>query len=941
VADFGSFTRDSTTAGPGTAPGRFGERLLREPIDHTVPRNSIMRAMPQRSTPDANVPKPRQSSTSTSARQSDSRSVNADRRAPGRDRAAGADAAPMSARDRSAAIVQRSIDSRAAAKTDGQRPLQRRRAAQPAPSTKLDRLRAFLETRGELPDAPTPAGTRGPDSSGATPRSPGSARTTRSPSSQRPADEQRLQRTTNTDSSNVPTSQQLPDRADRQRPQPGSTGPDSAGPAASRRDTARPGSGSFEAAVARPLSSTPDAGEFQQIVDVSTSAPRSTDRRLQRIISSTPLLDLRDEISAPTPLERSAASPTIVATDASQPAVAPPAAMISNRLDPAPAQAGASADRSNTSPDRAVQRAAHPGQSSAPNTFSLSSRLSTNPNFPAATALRPPGRTLPQLDGDTLRRVTLPRALSTNHRPTSRLDIAASMPAPADTFLGSIQQFNAAPRSGVSTPQSRVTTPQPSAASRRTETAPGTGHFTDIDTRLTPTQHNAAAAGPALSSTVQRSELANRSLPTEAPARPGVATARSMVVPAGTGALVRALRDPSMQPATTSAAHRSLQPTAAIAATSTSTSTSTLPADSSDRNVQRSVAGVAGRGPSRPDAVARSSAEIPSQTSNGSPSVANTATSNTAISNTSTSHSTSDSATPITAVAPRSVVTPEPTPLPERFLQQLASSVQRAPAPLPMSFQPMANEITGRRTVMLSTDTASRRALRSVGKVAATTGNTIHLDAAPTPGIKLNEIIAHELTHVAHPSATPRFFDDIDDSPEERKAEAVARVMARSAVAPSASTAMPSTGPRSAPGSISNVLRRTPAVSRFSSSNSVAQRTATTSAAAPARPSSGSVGAAELAAQITGTAAPVVQRKVAPIAAGNSASASTAAVQPAAGAADLNVAFAQVAAAMNTPDGKMWFRDQLGRNFDWLLREIEDRMIVDLERRGRRNWRGL
>jgi hypothetical protein len=85
----------------------------------------------------------------------------------------------------------------------------------------------------------------------------------------------------------------------------------------------------------------------------------------------------------------------------------------------------------------------------------------------------------------------------------------------------------------------------------------------------------------------------------------------------------------------------------------------------------------------------------------------------------------------------------------------------------------------------------------------------------------------------------------------------------------------------------------------------------------------------------------VVQRKVAQIEAGSGASATTATAQPAAGAADLNVAFAQVAAAMNTPDGKMWFRDQLGRNFDWLLREIEDRMIVDLERRGRRNWRGL
>src|SRR5690606_573225 len=120
----------------------------------------------------------------------------------------------------------------------------------------------------------------------------------------------------------------------------------------------------------------------------------------------------------------------------------------------------------------------------------------------------------------------------------------------------------------------------------------------------------------------------------------------------------------------------------------------------------------------------------------------------------------------------------------EQFMSELARSIRSRPTPLPTPFRPMAEAITGSDRVLLSTDAGSRRALRSVGKRAATTGNVIHLDRTPTPGRAINEVIAHELTHVAHPSPTPRFFDDIDDSPEERRAETVARVMASSPLAP-------------------------------------------------------------------------------------------------------------------------------------------------------------
>ena len=111
---------------------------------------------------------------------------------------------------------------------------------------------------------------------------------------------------------------------------------------------------------------------------------------------------------------------------------------------------------------------------------------------------------------------------------------------------------------------------------------------------------------------------------------------------------------------------------------------------------------------------------------------------------------------------------------------------------------------------MLSTDTASRKALRSVGKVAATTGDTIHLDRQAIPTARLDEVMAHELTHIAHPSPTPRFFDDLDDSPEERTAEHVGRIMARSPMAPSASC--DTGGSTGAPSRArSGVVRRMPA----------------------------------------------------------------------------------------------------------------------------------
>ena len=276
--------------------------------------------------------------------------------------------------------------------------------------------------------------------------------------------------------------------------------------------------------------------------------------------------------------------------------------------------------------------------------------------------------------------------------------------------------------------------------------------------------------------------------------------------------------------------------------------------------------------------------------------------------------------------------------LADRFMSELSANVQRQPAPLPVAYRPMADAITGGRSmgVKVSTDAASRRALRKVGKVAATTDNVIHLADAPAPSARMNEVIAHELTHIAHPSPVARFFDDVDDSPEERQAERVARVMAASPIAPTAPTV--ASGGSSGSGDTirrsprsDDVVRRTPAAGTTSS----ARR------ADPDRPSSpGTVSAAALAASITGTPAadPTVQR-VTDVAAppAPATSSGSAGSRPPSSSSSSNGG----APSDDTIDSDEWFLNLSERNLDRLLALIEDRLIVEMERRGNRFWRTL
>jgi hypothetical protein len=171
------------------------------------------------------------------------------------------------------------------------------------------------------------------------------------------------------------------------------------------------------------------------------------------------------------------------------------------------------------------------------------------------------------------------------------------------------------------------------------------------------------------------------------------------------------------------------------------------------------------------------------------------------------------------------------------FLDELSRHRQPAPQPLPIEYRPLATAIVGeRQPVRVSTSHASRRALARVGKQAATTGDTIHLDRPrPAP-----EVIAHELTHVAHPSPTPRFFDDDVRSPEERQAEQVAAVMRRAPILPTTSAAAMRTPPtattRAAPGTISASALAASITSPTSSGHVQRKETAVPAPPVPAPP---------------------------------------------------------------------------------------------------------
>lgn len=270
-------------------------------------------------------------------------------------------------------------------------------------------------------------------------------------------------------------------------------------------------------------------------------------------------------------------------------------------------------------------------------------------------------------------------------------------------------------------------------------------------------------------------------------------------------------------------------------------------------------------------------------------------------------------------------VAPPAASLGDRFLHELTRRPATRPKPLPEQYRPIAETITGHHRVMMSSDHASRRALRSIGKVAATTDNVIHLDRPLTPGPRGAEVLAHELTHVAHPSPAPRFFDDDVRSPEERQAEQVAKVMARAPLAPSGAVSRSRNQRPAASGTSADVVRRSPA-------------------ADTGRP--GTLNAAALAAQFTSRSADTTIRR----SPATSSPSSPPTVQREPDTFTDNTLAPSPSTeshlgSQSDPQSRdraaEEFRQQLDDHFDYLLRHLERRMIIELERRGGRFWRGV
>jgi hypothetical protein len=611
-----------------------------------------------------------------------------------------------------------------------------------------------------------------------------------------------------------------------------------------------------------------------------------------------------------------------------------------------------------------------------------------------------PGDLLGRRGGDvTLRRLTLPRATSTTHRPPSSLptpgrstlaaprSVAALGVAPADQArtsaaglvggatvdhartsasgtAGSVVTARAiaAPTGRPGLDPGRVDTapvgPPSAAGPSRATTAP-TGRV-DVPTdggansaavRRATTAAASRAAGPAVTVRDVDGAVARRGDPAET-ARVGTATPRAE--PGETDAAT--VRLPA-----SGAAARGHGPTGSDRPSPT-VPTSTIRA--SDAALQRAVATAAIRRAVPTSTPTPQRPTTRSLVAPGTGTLADVVRRSTATPSAATSTPVASDRVDSARPAERSDAVPGVARVPStpaevvaaRFMTALSATVQRRPAPLPTPFRPMADAIAGRRPVMLSTDAASRRALRSVRKVAATTGDTIHLDPDAVPRSRLDEVVAHELTHIAHPSPAPRFFDDIDDSPEERRAEQVASIMARSPLAPSSSVVAP-TSPSGVDGS--RTIRRSAATigahragpgAAVRSNGGVPSAGASTSGSSMS--SAPTVSAAALAARLTGSStsptssAPagpnaVIHRKIASSATPDPSVSSdpVSASSPPSGSSPREAPSHSSAPFSNEREAAEWFDKRLAANVGPLLRMIEDRMRIELERRGGRNWR--
>ena len=247
--------------------------------------------------------------------------------------------------------------------------------------------------------------------------------------------------------------------------------------------------------------------------------------------------------------------------------------------------------------------------------------------------------------------------------------------------------------------------------------------------------------------------------------------------------------------------------------------------------------------------------------------------------------------------------------LADRFMTELGRHRQERARPLPVQFRSIADVIVADRTPRISTGRASRQALAAVDKVAATTGDVIHLARAPsagTPSAELAGIIAHELTHVANPSPAPRFFDDDRHSAEERRATEIGEIMRSTRLRPVAAP-RPSRG---APMSITTDFD--------DATESLRRRVASSGAA-------GSGGADTIQRKFSGSIGGHRAQQGSANAASAPATNTLSEAEPLSGAS-----------ATGSSMSRAEFRKLLRENFDAVIELLEDRLIADLERRGGR-----
>lgn len=256
---------------------------------------------------------------------------------------------------------------------------------------------------------------------------------------------------------------------------------------------------------------------------------------------------------------------------------------------------------------------------------------------------------------------------------------------------------------------------------------------------------------------------------------------------------------------------------------------------------------------------------------------------------------------------------------------------------LPVQWRPLASAILGDRRVRFSADAASRAALRAAGKVAATTGDVVHLARAPRAVDA--PIVAHELTHVANPSPEPRFFDDHRDTPEERRAELVAEVIRRSPVLPRPASAVPPVARHSAAPPALGALAT--GLTRSTGAPLIARELADT----PSPSSTAPVSASSMAERIAQSGTPIRRRLTATAPTGQAAP--TTSNSPAeVPTPEPDSSTSTTTASTGKPTTRTWpmLTQELSSGtmqdlMDWIMEQLEDRIAQELERRGGR-YRG-